>query len=69
MAYFINYWKFNEIRKYNHKHPNVSQHSLLFHVVEFVKCWWIFLEFNSKGHISKLKKYFKNGSVVLSLGQ
>ena len=27
MAYFINYWKFNdEIRKYNHKHSNVSQH-------------------------------------------
>ena len=22
----INYWKFNEIRKYNHKHSNVSQH-------------------------------------------
>ena len=25
MAYFINYWNFNEIRKYNHKHSNVSQ--------------------------------------------
>ena len=22
MAYFINYWKFNEIRKYNHEHAN-----------------------------------------------
>ena len=27
MAYFINYCKFNEIRKYNHKHSNVSQHT------------------------------------------
>ena len=26
MAYLINYWKFNEIRKYNHKPSNVSQH-------------------------------------------
>ena len=26
MAYFINYWKFNEIRKYIHKQSNVSQH-------------------------------------------
>ena len=25
MAYFINYCKFNEIRKHNHKHSNVSQ--------------------------------------------
>ena len=28
MAYFINYGKFNEIRKHIHKHSNVSQHSL-----------------------------------------
>ena len=27
MAYFSNYCKFNEIRKYNHKHSNVSQHT------------------------------------------
>ena len=27
MAHFINYCKFNEIRKYNHKHSNVSQHT------------------------------------------
>ena len=26
MAYFINYWKFNEIRRCNHEHSNVSQH-------------------------------------------
>ena len=29
MAYLINDWKFNEIRKYNHKHSNVSQQQLL----------------------------------------
>ena len=27
MAYLTNYWKINEMRKYNYKHSNVSQHS------------------------------------------
>ena len=29
MAYLINYWRFNDIRKYNHKHSNVSRQSPL----------------------------------------
>ena len=29
----INYWKFNEIRKYNHKHSNVSQHMALYGLI------------------------------------
>ena len=33
MAYFTNYWKFNEIRKYNHKHSNVSQQ--VFHIYKY----------------------------------
>ena len=43
MAYFMNYWKFNEIRKYNHKHSNVSQQKvaeeiLLFSLIVFTRC-------------------------------
>ena len=30
MAYLINYWKFNEIKKYNHKHSNVLQQRPLY---------------------------------------
>ena len=36
MAYFINYWKFNEIRKYNHEHANVSQQEHVFPSLQFM---------------------------------
>ena len=44
--------------------PNASKTlSCLFHLVQFVRCWWIFLEFNSKGLYQSAEK--EKGSCCL----
>ena len=40
---------------------------LLFHVVQFVKCWWSFLELNSKGLFLSYEKHTTSLSCVHAL--
>ena len=40
--------------------------SLLFHAVQFVKCWWIFLEMNCNGLYLCLRKELQNRCLVFT---